>query len=52
MTKKEQMDYVREEAKVQEVPFKAAWMLFVWLGEDKMFNEFISEMEDLAAEYM
>ena len=52
MTKKEQIDYVREEAKQQGVPFKDAWHLFKWLGEDEMFAGFITHLEDLAADYM
>jgi hypothetical protein len=52
MTKKEQMDYVREEAKEQGVPFKDAWHLFVWLGESEMFDGFITGLEDMAADYM
>jgi len=46
MTKKEKIDYVRNEADNYGVPFNEAWCLFDLLGESEMYDGFITMLQD------
>ncbi len=47
MTRREQRDYVHEEADIYGVPFRIALALFDLLGENEMFSGFINALEDI-----
>jgi hypothetical protein len=46
MTKKEMIDYVRDEADNYGVPFSHAMVLFDLLGESEMYDGFITMLQD------
>ena len=46
MTKKEKIDYVRNEADNYGVPFNEAWCIFDLLGESEMYDGFITMLQD------
>ena len=51
MTKKELIDYVRNEAENYGVPFGMAWCLFDSLGESEMYDGFITMLQDYESEH-